>query len=98
MGAFLLLTLLPRPVWGQQRTTCGLREDALTALGELFEELPVAQGVLSGNVIIEVLTSENGETWSLIFTGTDGLSCLLSHGTNWLRLEPPDYSVFEEET
>jgi len=40
------------------------------------------------NTILEVLVSENGDTWTIIGTNiSNNISCLLSSGTNWVNVE-----------
>ena len=38
--------------------------------------------------LVEVLTNASGETWSIIITSPQGVSCLVATGEGWRKLEP----------
>ncbi len=61
---------------------CGARDEIVKQLAEEFKENPQAVGVVNKNAVIEVFVSENG-TWTIIASGTDGNSCVLSTGDSW---------------
>ena len=46
-----------------------------------------AIGSGSGNsaegALVEVLTTEDGNTWSILLTNPDGVSCLVASGEGW---------------
>lgn len=63
---------------------CDNRDSILEALGASYAEAPVAVGATNaGDVLIEVLSSADGTTWTIIMTKTDGTSCLVAAGTDW---------------
>jgi hypothetical protein len=62
--------------------SCGKRTEIVDALGKQFNERPVAQGLVNSNAIIEVFVSDGG-SWTIIATGTDGRSCVVSAGEGW---------------
>ena len=45
-------------------------------------ENPAAVGQINGDAVIEVFVSEKG-TWTILATGTDGKSCVLSAGEDF---------------
>jgi hypothetical protein len=61
---------------------CGEREEIVKKLSEEFKESPQSVGVVNQSAVIEVFVSENG-TWTIIASGTDGKSCVLSAGEGW---------------
>lgn len=58
---------------------CGERDQVIAELEEVFSETPMAIGQVDGNAVVEILVSESG-TWTILATGTDGLSCIVSAG------------------
>ena len=76
--ALSLAPALPAMAAGE----CGARADMVEALAERFEENPVALGVVNSNAVVEIFVSEKG-TWTILATGTDGKSCVLSVGVGW---------------
>lgn len=61
---------------------CGDREEIVRSLTEQFKESPQAVGVVDENAVLEIFVSAAG-TWTIIATGTDGSSCLVSSGEGW---------------
>lgn len=56
-------------------------------LAKNFQEAQVAFGVTGRGALVEVLTTEGGETWSIIFTSPNGVSCLVASGEGWRTKE-----------
>jgi len=63
-------------------TLCGNRDEIVRSLSEQFKEAPQAVGVVDKNAVLEIFVSPVG-TWTIIATGTDGNSCLVSSGEGW---------------
>lgn len=61
---------------------CGSRNEMVRSLADQFRENPTAVGVINGNAVLEVFVSEDG-SWTILATGTDGRSCVLSAGQGW---------------
>jgi len=62
---------------------CGKRDDILQRLSGKFSEAPVAMGLSNTGGVIEVLSSAEGGTWTIILTEPGGLTCLLAAGEFW---------------
>ncbi len=62
---------------------CNTRESIRTQLSEKYGETPVATGVTSGGALVEVYSANNGRTWSIVVTDTNGISCLAAVGEGW---------------
>ena len=60
-------------------SSCGPRADIVAKLAQEFKENQQAVGFVNENAVLEVFVSGNG-SWTIIATGTDGKSCLLSAG------------------
>jgi hypothetical protein len=62
---------------------CAPRKDTLKVLADKYGEVPVAAGLSADGVIVEVLASDGGATFTIILTAPDGTSCFLTAGENW---------------
>jgi len=67
----------------QQPTACGPRTDVVKALGDRFHETQSAMALTSVGTLLEVLTADDGATWTIIVSRPDGLSCVVAAGQNW---------------
>lgn len=67
---------------GGSQNLCGARNEIVTKLSSHYRELPTAVGMVDKNAVLEIFVSDNG-TWTIIATGTDGNSCVLSSGEGW---------------
>ena len=70
-----------------QSGPCGPRSTVVEALAEEYQEAPVAVGVTSGGGLVEVLSSSDGETWTILVSTPGGLSCLIVAGEGWRPIE-----------
>ncbi len=61
---------------------CGERERLVGELENQFNESATAVGMVSSDAVVEIFVSDAG-TWTIIATGTDGQSCILSAGEGW---------------
>ncbi len=68
-------------------TICGDREQMVTALFSEYREESKAVGQVDQNAILEIFVSNEG-TWTVLATGTDGLSCLVASGDGWEDIPP----------
>jgi hypothetical protein len=73
---------LPLPAMANQ-TPCSKRADVLAQLGGKYQEAPVSVGIANNGGLIEVLTTTNGSTWTIILSLPNGMSCLLAAGEDW---------------
>ncbi|MCH7935674.1 MAG: hypothetical protein IH994_01115 [Proteobacteria bacterium] len=61
---------------------CDNRSDMLSALDGNFSEKPVSLGLSHDGRVVEVLKSPD-DTWTIILTAPNGVSCLLIAGNYW---------------
>jgi hypothetical protein len=81
----------PIPALGQgPPRVCQPRDLLLTWLQKNYGEVPSGLGVANGS-LIELLSSPDGASWTIIQTTPNGISCLIVDGEGWrTRLRPPD--------
>lgn len=74
----LLLSAVAVQCHAQQ--VCGPRAEVLKKLADAYKETPVVLAIGGSGRILEIIASPNGETWTAITTGTDGVSCVVMTG------------------
>ena len=74
---------------------CLDRKDLMSHLASEYGESPVARGLASAGAVIELVVSPGGDTWTIIATLPNGLSCGFAAGEAWqavpsaVRTDPP---------
>ncbi len=86
LGAVFLLAPSVTPVLAQP--ACGPRAMMLEWLAANFRETPVALGVTGGGDLVEVMASQDGQTWTIVVTSARGRTCLLAAGEGWRVARP----------
>ena len=78
-----------------QDPACDKRQRVIGHLAEKYKEATVAVGVTNGGGLVEVLSSGDGRTWTIIVSSPNGVTCLLATGEGWrpihadhVKLEP----------
>lgn len=67
---------------------CKKRTEVMDYLANKFSEHPVAIGLASNGGVIEVLSSVEGTSWTIIISMPDGTACMIAAGENWEAVEP----------
>ena len=70
----------------QSMQACGKRSDIIKHLSGEYQEKPVAIGLADDGSLIEILTTTDGSTWTLMFSRANGMSCLVATGKDWQSL------------
>jgi len=66
--------------------SCRLRSEVISNLATNYGELPEGVGLTDAGNLIEILSTSDGSTWSIVVTTPDGLSCLVAAGEAWREL------------
>lgn len=82
-----LLSALTLPATAQQ-VYCDERPAVIDYLSTQFDEQPLAIGLANNGGVIEILASRARDSWTLIITQPNGMSCLIAAGENWEALPP----------
>lgn len=48
-----------------------------------FGEVPIGGGLITGDVIVQVLSAPDGSTFTIISVNKDGFACFLASGFGW---------------
>ena len=76
--------LLPWPALADGQ--CGERAEVIRQLDGRYAEQPVALGIAENGGVIEVLAAPQGETWTIVITMPNGITCMLAAGEDWERI------------
>lgn len=69
-----------------QAQQCDQRARVIGHLAQKYQETPVAIGVTTSGGMVEVLTTGDGGTWTIILSNPNGTSCLVAAGEGWRAL------------
>lgn len=88
MASFIFYTAVsPSAALAAGNMACADRDTVLGDLGNKYNEAPSAVGLASNGGLIEILTSADKATWTIIVSMPDGTSCLLAAGEDWQDLQ-----------
>lgn len=80
----LALAFLMFPVAAEgQPVPCGARDAVVAQLGDKYGETRRGAGLSGPSAIFEIFASEQTGSWTLLRTGTNGLSCVIAVGEGW---------------
>jgi hypothetical protein len=68
---------------------CQSRDDISQLLTQRFDEVPTALGLQSNGHLIQVFVSKDGQTWTIVTTRPDGISCIVALGQHWQAVDAP---------
>jgi len=71
----------------QDSAICAPRAHLLDQPSSRVRKVPVAFGLSNSGSLIEVLTSDNGSTWTIMVSQPSGSSCLVAAGEGWDELK-----------
>lgn len=71
------------------QSLCMPRDQVVKMLDTRYSETPIARGLAAGGRLVEVFSSTDGSTWTLLLTAPDGTSCLMAEGQGWFSLPGP---------
>lgn len=61
------------------------RADVVEKLSAQYAETQTAVGVTQQGGVVEVFTSKDGSTWTLVLTKPDGTSRVIAAGETWIK-------------
>lgn len=62
---------------------CDTRTEITQRLEAHYSEQPIGGGLQNTYSLIEVWQAEGGESWTILMTRADGVSCVMATGTDW---------------
>lgn len=89
VGLILTLVYVMTTEASAQAATCQSRDSLVKLLEDRFAEQPVAVGLEASGQLIELFTSAENESWTMVMTMPAGQSCVLAVGEYWLETKQP---------
>lgn len=83
MSASAIATLALAGTAMAAQPVCSARSDILAKLANAYHEQPNSVAVTAEGSLLEVLTSSDDTTWSILITAPNGVSCLVAAGKDW---------------
>ncbi len=68
------------------QSVCTTRAEVTKHLDSRYSEAPVAIGLSRNGGVVEVFSTSDGSTWTMIITMPDGTSCMMAAGEAWENL------------
>lgn len=62
---------------------CTDHDKVASLLENKHDETPVSLGLASSGKLVQVFSTEDGATWTLVLTEPDGTSCVVASGRYW---------------
>jgi hypothetical protein len=62
---------------------CADHKQALEYFMKSHNERPTVNAVMDSGAVLQILTSPNGATWTMLIVRPDGKSCLIASGSDW---------------
>lgn len=81
-GAFLAFPSHAQEAWLE-------RSEIMSSLSKSYTEAPIGLGLAANGAVIELFTTPDGATWTLIMTLPNGLSQILGSGEAWITIPKP---------
>jgi hypothetical protein len=72
---------------------CGDREAMIAQLGSVHREHLVAAGLHDEQHLVELWASDDGATWTLLLSRSDGFTCIMGAGSAWLPYPEADVAA-----
>lgn len=69
-----------------QQLACTERSHVVSKLDSLYAERRIAMGLANNGGVIEIFSSQSGESWTIVLTMPNGISCLIAAGESWESL------------
>ena len=80
----LIFLVSAGPVGAQM--LCAERAQIVANLADKHKEAPVAMGLGANGALIEILTSADGGTFTVIMSRPNGTSCVMATGKDWMAV------------
>ena len=83
LGLALVPVLTSASFEAAAKSACSPRNDVIGHLAKKYGEAPAALGVTNKGGLVEVLTTGDGNTWTIIVSMPSGTSCMVAAGEGW---------------
>ncbi len=77
------------PAYAQMQMTCLDREMLIQRLETRYNESLNGAGMQGPKIILEIWSSEDSGSFTILVTKPDGKSCIIASGLNWHTFDSP---------
>lgn len=78
-----ILGVVFTPFGASAQSQCDTRANVISVLQGKYKESQAAVGVTMNGALLEVWTTEDGATWSILVSNPGGQTCLVAAGEGW---------------
>lgn len=71
-----------------QAANCAPRDALVERLSQRYDENRSGAGLQNSRQMLEVWSSEETGSWTVLITRADGIACIVASGTNWVDGPP----------
>jgi len=89
VGRLIFATLLfaiAAPSIAQAQSVCGKRESMISSLKQKFGESERGMGLSGAEAVIEIWSSDETGTWTIVMTRPNGITCVMAAGESWMDI------------
>lgn len=87
-AAALALTVLLTGQEAAAAAPCADHDKVTKELADRWSEVPVSLGLAGDGKLLQVFSTEDGATWTLVLTEPGGKSCVVASGRHWQTVTP----------
>ena len=85
LAAAVILPLTGAPAGAQKM--CSQHGKVIGQFAKVHKENPVAGGLTQDGRLIEVLSTDDGRTWTMVVSKPNGETCVMMAGEGWRKLK-----------
>lgn len=83
VGVLLVGLVSGVPSSAAAQTVCAEHAEVVKQLGKQHAETPVALGLSANGGVVEVFSTKDGSTWTMVITMPNGVTCMMAAGESW---------------
>jgi len=83
-----LFFLLASTGYAQAASVCTERDSMISKLKKTYGETERGMGLSGSKAMIELWSSEETGTFTIVMTSPDGMSCVVAAGNSWIEALP----------
>ena len=83
-GLVASVVVLATSIPAMAQLNCATRTEIVELLGQDFREKQNAIGLSADGRLVEIFSADDG-TWTMLITTPDSISCLITHGQDWMQ-------------
>jgi len=85
-ASFSTKSAFAQQAFDERKLECASHDKVTNLLDSKHTETPVSLGLATDGKVLEVFSTEDGETWTMVMTAPEGVSCIVAAGKYWQDL------------